>query len=121
MPWRPAKSCGKPGCPNRVRPPYRYCPAHKSEHTTHRITPPQHFAIYDSAAWRHLSYQVLKEEPLCRAGCGRPSRDADHIVEIIDGGAPLDRANLQGLCRPCHLRKTALAARARATRTAASG
>lgn len=32
---------------------------------------------------------------------------ADHVVEIKDGGDPLDVANGQALCAACHTRKTA--------------
>ena len=39
---------------------------------------------------------------------------ADHVVEIEDGGAPLDVANGMTLCVACHNRKTA---QARADRT----
>jgi 5-methylcytosine-specific restriction enzyme A len=31
----------------------------------------------------------------------------DHIVELKDGGAPLDRSNLWLLCGSCHSLKTA--------------
>lgn len=31
---------------------------------------------------------------------------ADHIVPCADGGAPLDPANIQTLCVPCHEAKT---------------
>ena len=37
----------------------------------------------------------------------------DHRVELKDGGAPLDRANVWVLCGSCHTRKT-LAERAEA-------
>lgn len=38
----------------------------------------------------------------------------DHVVEIKDGGAMLDEANLELLCRAkCHPRKTAMARRRR--------
>jgi HNH endonuclease len=44
---------------------------------------------------------------LCVRGCGRLAKDVDHIVPLMDGGAPFDLANLQSLCRPCHNRKGA--------------
>lgn len=31
----------------------------------------------------------------------------DHVVEIARGGQPLERSNVQMLCRPCHAEKTA--------------
>ena len=30
----------------------------------------------------------------------------DHVRPLDKGGAPLDLANLQALCRPCHFAKT---------------
>ena len=33
----------------------------------------------------------------------------DHVVEVKDGGAKLDRANVLFRCRTCHSRKTKLA------------
>ena len=33
--------------------------------------------------------------------------DADHIVELQDGGAKLDRSNVMLRCRSCHGKKTA--------------
>lgn len=61
--------------------------------------------------------RVLAEEPLCRMcvakGLAVPSTDADHIVPLAEGGSA-ERSNYQGLCRKCHIGKTAReAARAR--------
>lgn len=53
---------------------------------------------------------VLAEEPLCRAcdakGVVSATTIADHIVPKAEGGTD-DRSNYQGLCRPCHVAKTA--------------
>ena len=36
--------------------------------------------------------------------CGRPGRlEAHHRVRLADGGAPFDLANLESLCRGCHI------------------
>jgi 5-methylcytosine-specific restriction protein A len=60
--------------------------------------------------------QVLLEEPLCRVCEARgevsASEQVDHIVPLHQGGTN-DRANLQGICKPCHKEKTKLEARAR--------
>ena len=43
----------------------------------------------------------------CRA-CGRPGRlECDHVTPVHRGGALWDLANLQALCRGCHVAKTA--------------
>lgn len=54
---------------------------------------------------------VLAAEPLCRRcdemGVVTPASMVDHITPLNQGGARLDRANLQPLCDPCHAVKTA--------------
>lgn len=35
-----------------------------------------------------------------------PATEVDHVVPIRRGGARLDPANLQALCKRCHSRKT---------------
>jgi 5-methylcytosine-specific restriction protein A len=82
-------------------------------------TPPKYVdPFYQLPEWRKLASQVKRERGYrCeRIGCGAafPGDEwpliADHIIEIADGGALLDRSNVQCLCRPCHARKTARAA-----------
>lgn len=64
--------------------------------------------FYSSAAWIALRDQVRREARwMCQVpGCGRRGFIVDHIVEIKDGGAKLDRANLMLACSPCHTKKT---------------
>ena len=75
------------------------------------------------SAWRKLAAQVLKEEPLCRCPEHRStaadavfgskpdspaSRVVDHIIPHRGDNALFwDRANLQGMAKACHDRKTA--------------
>ena len=40
--------------------------------------------------------------------------EADHIVEVVDGGGGRDLSNFQLLCRPCHVQKTTASRNARA-------
>lgn len=57
--------------------------------------------------------EIRKRDPVCRA-CGTAhTKEADHIIPVANGGAPLDLANGQGLCRPCHALKTKAEAKAR--------
>jgi hypothetical protein len=53
------------------------------------------------------AYRPVYYSEYCLA-CGKHATylEADHIVELKDGGAPLDPANVLLLCRPCHARKT---------------
>lgn len=74
-------------------------------------------SFYATPQWRELRDQVVEAAGRrCQwPGCGRSDgrMHADHIVEIKDGGAALDRANLWCLCQTHHNGKTADAARAR--------
>ena len=72
-------------------------------------------AVYNSEKWKSLRRryaQVTGER--CQA-CGGPAHlrsaggargDLDHIIDLADGGAPYDPANLQWICIRCHARKT---------------
>jgi 5-methylcytosine-specific restriction protein A len=77
--------------------PRKRCDACRSNH-----------ARIDGSVWRALRRRVLREEPVCQVpGCGWPSTEVDHIIPLAAGGAPLDRANLQGMCQPHNASKGA--------------
>lgn len=65
--------------------------------------------FYSSAAWIELRDRVRREaNGRCQVpGCTKRGRWVDHIVEIKDGGAKLDRANLMLMCPSHHVSKTA--------------
>lgn len=72
---------------------------------------PEWQAFYNSKAWKKVRRAQFDHEPLCRE-CrkqGRlvPAEDVDHIIQLEDGGAPLDPENLQSLCHSHHSEKTA--------------
>lgn len=71
--------------------------------------------FYLSSEWRKLMTSIIAERGRkCEApGCGRRNTRifGDHIVELKDGGPPLDRRNVRLLCGSCHTKKT-LATRA---------
>jgi 5-methylcytosine-specific restriction protein A len=69
-----------------------------------RASNPRQYAT-GSSAWRAVRLAVLRDEPLCRT-CGELADQVDHIIPVAEGGAELDRANLQPLCDPCHKAKT---------------
>ena len=75
--------------------------------------------FYSSAAWIALRDRVRREAGgRCQApSCGHAERRmfVDHIVELKDGGAPLERTNVWLLCASHHSLKTVAE---RATRTA---
>jgi 5-methylcytosine-specific restriction protein A len=72
--------------------------------------------FYQSKAWRALVASIKRERGnRCqRLGCRSTHRIiADHVVERKDGGADLDRNNIELLCFAHHQAKTAAARRAR--------
>ena len=74
--------------------------------------------FYSSPAWIALRDRVRHEAGgRCQVpGCGRIERRmiVDHIVELKDGGGPLDRSNVWLTCRSHHNLKT-IAERAKRT------
>ena len=98
----PTRLCAHPRCPNPAT--YRgRCPTHTrtNNQRTHRN---RH--IYNSKRWKHLRRRVLFEQPICAHCNNALATDADHIQPIHHGGNPYARTNIQGLCHPCHSRKT---------------
>ena len=73
--------------------------------------------FYHTPPWRKLRSAHKKLNPLCvmclKDGFVVSMYVVDHIVPIIDGGAPLGLTNLQSLCAPCHAKKTRADARFR--------
>lgn len=70
-----------------------------------------------SRAFQRARARYLSDHPLC-VECERQGRvsaavELDHVVPLWKGGGN-DDANLAGLCRPCHLAKTAEEAKERA-------
>jgi 5-methylcytosine-specific restriction enzyme A len=70
--------------------------------------------FYLSPEWRALMTEIIAERGRrCEDKlCTKPHRTGirvfgDHIVELKDGGAPLDKANIRLVCGSCHTRKTA--------------
>jgi 5-methylcytosine-specific restriction endonuclease McrA len=64
--------------------------------------------FYQSPEWRSLRDAVLRERGRHCARCGKEGGRVyvDHVEELRDGGAPLDRNNLQILCSSCHVVKS---------------
>jgi 5-methylcytosine-specific restriction endonuclease McrA len=77
--------------------------------------------FYSCAPWRRLRLAFIWENPLCKhcdaKGIITPASEVDHIQPINPNdpydtkngkyGKPLDRDNLQALCKACHTKKTA--------------
>src|SRR5262249_36243733 len=64
--------------------------------------------FYLSREWRGLMDYLLQQRGRRCERCGRAGCRlfGDHIVELQDGGAALDEANVQILCGSCHTSKT---------------
>lgn len=61
--------------------------------------------IYDSAKWKKIRAQVLRDEPVCHWCKRRPATEADHLIELARGGDPFERSNLVGACKTCNSRR----------------
>jgi 5-methylcytosine-specific restriction protein A len=71
--------------------------------------------VYTSPEWRALIASIIRvrgrrcEDPRCQSHNRAAGQRVygDHIVELQDGGALLDPANVLLRCAPCHGKKTA--------------
>lgn len=60
-----------------------------------------------SPRWQRLRLLVIRRDMVCPCGAALTrSSPVDHIVAVSAGGEEYDADNLQGLCKPCHDRKT---------------
>jgi 5-methylcytosine-specific restriction endonuclease McrA len=69
-----------------------------------RMRPSSRQRGYD-ADWERYRADHLRRHPWCGI-CGQKAVEVHHIVPIGAGGARLDDANLQSLCRRHHSAKT---------------
>ena len=63
-------------------------------------------AVYRTQRWQRLRKLILARDLLCKSCDNAEATQVDHIKPITQGGQPWDPKNLQGLCKPCHSRKT---------------
>lgn len=120
MPFAPRPPCSVSTCPNRKPCPVHGDPAAKAYDRARGKTATRQYG----GRHRKLRKQTLSRDPLCVCSvypgcthapgdCGELSVIDDHVVPIRD--APeraFDPSNRQGLCIPCHNRKTAQETRA---------
>ncbi len=81
---------------------------------THRFpdpAPPEKQSLVYDHAWRKFREQYAAEVPMvcvrCDVALEARLMHLDHIVPIEQGGARLDKNNVQWLCYRCHNSKTA--------------
>ena len=68
----------------------------------------RHHAALDRRRWALTRLRVFARDGWRCRSCGRAGRlECDHVIPLHRGGDPFDRDNLQTLCRPCHIDKTA--------------
>ena len=68
----------------------------------------RHYAKLDRRRWQLLRLRVFQRDAWRCVRCGKAGRlECDHVRPLRRGGDPNDFANLQSLCRDCHIRKTA--------------
>ena len=102
----PKRPCPRLLCPNFVTYPDRVCGPHKAEEqgeldTQRGSASSRGYGI----TWRRLRILILHRDPVCKVCDRRASWEVDHIKPLRLGGT--NRWwNLQGLCKPCHSRKT---------------
>lgn len=107
---RVKRPCRNPRCPNVVKIGEQYCPdcekAEEKRYDEQRGSARQRG--YDRA-WEKLRNAYLQRHPLCerceRRGHVVPAEIIHHRIPITEGGARLDEANLEALCKTCHERE----------------
>ena len=119
MPVAARKPCARPGCLALLDPGVRYCKQHtvEYEHRRKSSTARGYEHRRKSSTARGYGYHwqakvrptFLAAHPLCHV-CEtvelvEPATEVDHIIPKKRGGTDV-WDNLQGLCRPCHSRKT---------------
>jgi len=118
---RPLRPCRKVGCPELVRPPEVYCPAHtwteeqrreynrrlnRDYDRTRRDQQARRF--YKSREWETVRQAVLTRDDYLCVRCleGKRIRRAttvDHIIPLSEAWERrLDMDNLRSLCAKCH-------------------
>ena len=66
-----------------------------------------HRPLVNSRRWLAVRRAVLDRDGWRCTSCGAPGAlECDHVRPLRRGGDPYDMANLQTLCRACHIAKT---------------
>jgi 5-methylcytosine-specific restriction protein A len=69
--------------------------------------------FYSTPEWRALLSRLIRErgrrceEPNCEGPQSHERIYGDHVIELRDGGAPLEAGNVRLLCSAHHMQKTA--------------
>jgi 5-methylcytosine-specific restriction protein A len=111
MPNAPRTVCGAPGgCSSLALPGRSRCDRHQPKESDRHNADVRRW--YRTRRWAFLRAQVLSEEMWCTdclpSGIYEPAHDVHH-KQKHHGDEVLfwSRANLTGLCQPCHAKRTA--------------
>ena len=101
----PIRICATSRCPNQAVFGKAHCVAHMAEQRKDNRSAFDSF--YSSKPWRMSRRKQLHDHPLCQyqqdgEECGEIADSVHHIIELEDGGAPRDPANLMSVCRSHH-------------------
>ena len=100
-PTKLATPCRTPRCPHVAGRSGR-CGACERDYERRRGTSTERGYGAMHRRWRSA---ILHRDPICTDCHQAPSTEADHIIPLSRGGG-WSLANGQGLCKPCHSRKT---------------
>lgn len=111
MPGRPKRACNWPrGCSGYTITNHRYCEPHRRQSAREFVRPDNRQSLYGNK-WRKVRAVHLRQNPLCviceKNGMSVSATEVDHIKRH-EGDVDIfwDDNNWQGLCKPCHSRKT---------------
>lgn len=113
MPYAAPHPCNKPGCGKLTN--KRFCEEHTKTEAKHnwqsdKVRGNRHHRGYGNE-WERIRKVVLKRDtylcqPCLKEGRVKAAIAVDHITPKAQGGTD-DEWNLQSICNPCHLAKTA--------------
>lgn len=103
----PARLCLEPRCP-RVATARGRCDEYRRaiERERSRARREATSGVYKRRKWEMARRAVLARDPICKVCDNALSTEVDHIIPLAQGGEPYRLDGLQGICSPCHWRKT---------------
>jgi 5-methylcytosine-specific restriction protein A len=103
----PTRLCLEPRCPNPATGKGR-CDEHRKaiERERSRRRRETTNGVYKRKRWEIARRAVLARDPICRVCDKALSTEVDHVTPLTEGGDPYRLEGLQGICSPCHWRKT---------------
>ena len=102
---KPRKGKCRCGCRKKVKPPRRLWATYECNWRAY-----EYYSLIRgySKAIRRFVYE--RDKGICKhcdLKCAPRNWEADHIIEVVNGGGGCDLSNFQTLCRKCHKKKTA--------------